>query len=98
MWLIVCGYEWSTNTSNTVEAKQIILSETSGGSTPAAYGLQYYEEINDSAGAAGGRQTGTIMGVFTAGAATTIYVNARSQVSSGTNTELRTSVSWTRIG
>ena len=98
VWLIVCGYEWSTNTSNTVEAKQIILSETSGGSTPAAYGLQYYEEINDSAGAAGGRQTGTIMGVFTAGAATTIYVNARSQVSSGTNTELRTSVSWTRIG
>ena len=98
VWLIVCGYEWSTNTSNTVEAKQIILSETSGGSTPAAYGLQYYEEINDAAGAAGGRQTGTIMGVFTAGATTTIYVNARSQVSSGTNTEFQTSISWTRIG
>ena len=98
VWLIVCGYEWRTNTSNTVEAKQIILSETSGGSTPAAYGLQYYEEINDAAGAAGGRQTGTIMGVFTAGATTTIYVNARSQVSSGTNTELETSISWSRIG
>jgi hypothetical protein len=99
VWLIVCGYEWRTNTANTVEAKQIILSETSGGSTPAAYGLQYYEEINDAAGAAGGRQTGTIMGVFTAGATTTtIYVNARSQVSSGTNTEFETNISWTRIG
>lgn len=100
VWLIVCGYEWGTNTSNTVEAKEIILSTTSGalGTTPAAYGLEYFEEINDAAGSAGARQTGTIMGVFTAGAATTIYVNARSQVSSGTNTELRTNVSWTRIG
>jgi hypothetical protein len=98
VWLIVCGYEWGTNTSNTVEAKALILSETSGSSTPAAYGLEYYEEINDAAGAAGARQTGTIMGVFTAGATTTIYVNARSQVASGTNTELRTNVSWSRIG
>jgi hypothetical protein len=98
VWLIVCGYEWGTNTSNTVEAKALILSETSGSSTPAAYGLEYFEEINDAAGAAGARQTGTIMGVFTAGAATTIYVNARSQVASGTNTELRTNVSWSRIG
>jgi hypothetical protein len=98
VWLIVCGYEWGTNASNTVEAKEIILSTTSGGSTPAAYGLEYYEEINDAAGAAGLRQVGTIMGVVTVGSATTIYVNARSQISSGTNTELRTNVSWTRIG
>ena len=98
VWLIICGYEWRTNTSNTVEAKQIVLSTTSGGSTPAAYGLQYYEEINDAAGAAGGRQTGTISGVVRATALTTIYVNARSQVSSGTNTEFETSITWTRIG
>jgi uncharacterized protein (DUF2345 family) len=98
VWLIVCGYEWGTNTTNTVEKKEIILSTTSGGSTPAAYGLSYYEEIDDAAGITGARQIGTIMGVFTATAATTIYVNARSQVNSGTNTELRTNVSWTRIG
>ena len=100
VWLIVCGYEWGTNTSNTVETKELILSTTSGasGTTPAAYGLEYFEEINDAAGASGSRQIGTIMGVFTATAATTIYVNARSQVNSGTNTELRTNVSWTRIG
>jgi hypothetical protein len=98
VWLIVCGYEWGTNTTNTVEKKEIILSTTSGGSTPAAYGLSYYEEIDDAAGITGSRQIGTIMGVFTATAATTIYVNARSQVNSGTNTELRTNVSWTRIG
>ena len=100
VWLIVCGYEWGTNTSNTVETKELILSTTSGasGTTPAAYGLEYFEEINDAAGASGSRQIGTIMGVFTATAATTIYVNARSQISSGTNAELRTNVSWTRIG
>ena len=98
VWLIVCGYEWGTNTSNTVEAKEIILSTTSGGSTQAAYGLQYFEEINDAAGSAGARQNGTIMGVVTVGSATTIYVNARSQISTGTNTELRTNISWTRIG
>jgi hypothetical protein len=97
VWLIVCGYEWGTNASNTVETKELILSTTSGGSTPAAYGLEYYEEINDGAGAAGLRQVGTIMGVVSVTAATTIYVNARSQISSGTNTELRTNVSWTRI-
>lgn len=98
VWLIICGYEWGTNTSNVVEKKELILSTTSGGSTPAAYGLEYYEEIDDSAGASGLRQVGTITGVVSVTAATTIYVNARSQVGGGTNTELRTNVSWTRIG
>jgi hypothetical protein len=100
VWLIICGYEWGTNSANTVEAKEIILSTTSGtgGTTPVAYGLEYYEEINDGAGASGLRQIGTITGVVSVTTATTIYVNARSQISSGTNTELRTNVSWTRIG
>jgi len=98
VWLVVCGYEWGTNAGNTVEQKRIVLSTTSGGSTPAAYGLEYFEEINETAGAASLRQVGTIMGVYTAGAVTTIHVNASSTVGSGTNTELRTNVSWTRIG
>jgi len=98
VWLIVCGYEWGTNAANTVETKRITLSTTSGGTTPAAYGLQYNEEINDAAGAAGTRQFGTIMGVVSSTAALTIYVNANSSVASGANTELRTNVSWTRIG
>jgi hypothetical protein len=100
VWLIICGYEWGTNAANVVEAKEIILSTTSGtgGTTPVAYGLEYYEEINDSAGASGLRQVGTMSGVVSVTTATTIYVNARSQISSGTNTELRTNVSWTRIG
>lgn len=97
VWLIICGYEWGTNAANTVEAKELILSTTSGGSTPAAYGLEYYEEINDGAGAAGLRQVGTLTGVVSVAAATTIYVNARSQISSGTNTEFTSNVSWTRI-
>mgnify|MGYP007090452892 CR=1 FL=1 len=58
----------------------------------------FYEEIDDVVGAINTRQQGTLTGVVTAGAATTIYVNARSAVGSGANTELRTNVSWTRIG
>lgn len=98
MWLVICGYEWYTNTSNTVRAKLLVLSKTTASTTPAANGLQYYEEINDAAGAAELRQQGTLTGVVTATAATTIYVNARSEVDSGTNTKLITNVSWTRIG
>jgi hypothetical protein len=98
MWLVICGYEWYTNTSNIVRAKLLVLSKTTASTIPAANGLQYYEEINDNTGAAELRQQGTITGVVTATAATTIYVNARSEVDSGTNTKLITNVSWTRIG
>jgi hypothetical protein len=98
VWLIICGYEWNTNTSNTVESKLLVLSLTSAGTTPVAYGLDYYEEINDAAGASGDRQKGTLSGVVSVTGSTIIYVNARSQVNSGTNTELRTNITWTRIG
>jgi hypothetical protein len=100
VWLIIGQLYWETNTSNTVEVKEAVISTTSGsgGSTAAAYGLVYYEEINDAAGAAGKRQHLNINGVYTATAATTLYCNARSQVSSGTNTVFNISASWTRIG
>jgi hypothetical protein len=100
VWLIIGQLYWETNTSNTVEVKEAVISTTSGsgGSTPAAYGLVYYEEINDAAGSAGKRQHLNINGVYTATAATTLYCNARSQVSSGTNTIFNISASWTRIG
>ena len=98
VWLIICGYSWASGASNTIEAKELVLSTTSGGTTPAAYGLQYYEEINDGAGAAEVRQRGTLTGVYTATAATTIHVNARAQVNSGTQPTFISSVSWTRIG
>jgi hypothetical protein len=100
VWLIIGQLYWETNTSNTVEVKEAVISTTSGsgGSTPAAYGLVYYEEINDVAGSAGKRQHLNINGVYTATAATTLYCNARSAVSSGTNTIFNISASWTRIG
>jgi hypothetical protein len=97
VWLIICGYRWTAGASNTIEAKEIVLSTTSGGSTPAAYGLEYYEEINDATGG-GLRQEGTLSGVVVATAATTIHVNARAQVNSGTQPTFVSSVSWTRIG
>jgi hypothetical protein len=98
VWLIICGYEWGANATNTIQNKEIVLSTTPGGSTQVAYGLQYYEEIDDSVGAINLRQQGTLSGVVTVTTSTTIYVNARSAVGAGVNTELRTNVSWTRIG
>lgn len=98
VWLVICGYEFSSNAVNTIELKQVVLSKTSASSTVAAPGLAYFEQIDDAAPSAQVRQRGTITGVVSVGIATTIYVNARSTVNSGTNTKLITNVSWTRIG
>ena len=100
VWLIVGQLYWETNTSNTVEVKEAVISTTSGsgGSSAAAPGLIYYDEINDAAGAAGKRQHLNINGVYTATAATTLYCNARSGVNSGTNTIFNINATWTRIG
>ena len=97
VWLIICGYQWNSGTSNTIETKEFVLSTTSGGSTAVAYGLYYFEEINDAAGAAIPRQQGTVSGVVSVATATTIHVNARAQVNSGTQPTFISSVSWTRI-
>jgi hypothetical protein len=98
MWLVICGFEFSSGTTNIIQFKQVVLSKTTASATPAANGLQYQEQLNDDAGAVEIRQQYTITGVVTATAATTIYVNARSTVDSGTQTKLITNVSWTRIG
>lgn len=98
VWLVICGYEFSSNAVNTIELKQVVLSKTTASGTVAAPGLAYFEQIDDAAPSAQVRQRGTITGVVTVAAATTIYVNARSAVNSGTNTKLITNVSWTRIG
>jgi hypothetical protein len=98
VWLIICGYEISSGAVQTIQFKQVVLSTTSASATPAAGGLQYTEQLNDAAGAVEIRQQGTLTGVVIATAATTIYVNARTQVSGGTQTKLITNVSWTRIG
>ena len=98
VWLIVCQLYFATNAANVVEVKEVVVSETTGSSAIAAYGLIYYEEINDSAGASGLRQYQNINGVYTSTGAKTLYVNARTQISSGTNTEFNVAASWTRIG
>lgn len=98
VWLIVCQLYFSTNAANVVEVKDVVVSETSGSSLIAAHGLVYYEEINDSAGSSGKRQYQNINGVYTSTGAKTLYVNARTQISSGTNVDFNVAASWTRIG
>jgi hypothetical protein len=98
VWLIIGQLYWEAKTGNTIEVKEAVISTVSGSAGAAAYGLIYYEEINDPAGSAGKRQHLNINGVYTATAATTLYCNARSQTSSATNTIFNISASWTRIG
>jgi hypothetical protein len=100
VWLIVCGYEWEKNvaTAQDITFKRIILSTSDGGTNPIAYGLSYYEDINDSELRTGTRQIGTIMGVVSVNNFTTVYANASSFVNTGTNTKLVLNISWTKIG
>jgi hypothetical protein len=98
VWLIVCQLYFATNAGNTVEQKEVVVSETTGSSAIAAYGLIYYEEMNDNAGGASKRQYQNINGVYTSTGAKTLYVNARTQVDAGTNMEFNVAASWTRIG
>jgi len=98
VWLVICGYEFSSNAANTIELKQVVVSLTTASNVAAAPGLTYLEQIDETAPSAQARQRGTITGVVSVTAATTIFVNARSTVASGTNTKLVTNVSWTRIG
>ncbi len=98
VWLVICGYEFSSNAANTIELKQVVVSLTTASNVAAAPGLTYLEQIDETAPSAQARQRGTITGVVSVAAATTIFVNARSTVASGTNTKLITNVSWTRIG
>jgi hypothetical protein len=97
VWLIVFGYQWTGGSANTVSSKQALISTTSGGSTQAAPGLRYFEQI-DTAVTAILQQQGTLTGVFTATAATTLYVNALATINTGTMPNLEWSISWTRIG
>jgi ammonia channel protein AmtB len=98
VWLVICGYEFSSNSTNAIELKQVVLSKTTASNVAAAPGLTYLEQIDETPPSAQARQRGTITGVVSVTAATTIFVNARSTVASGTNTKLETNVSWTRIG
>jgi hypothetical protein len=97
VWLIVLGYQWTGGAANTVTLKQAVISATTASATPAAPGLRYYEAI-DTAVTAVLQQQGTIMGVYTATASTTLYLNALATVSASTLPTLAWEISWTRIG
>jgi hypothetical protein len=97
VWLVVLGYQWTGGAANTITLKQAVISATTASATPAAPGLRYYEAI-DTAVTAVLQQQGTIMGVYTATASTTLYLNALATVSASTLPTLAWSISWTRIG
>jgi len=93
----VLGYQWTGGAANTVTLKQAVISATTASATPASPGLRYYEAI-DTAVTAVLQQQGTIMGVYTATASTTLYLNALATVSASTLPTLAWEISWTRIG
>jgi len=100
VWLIICGHEWITASGNTVENKQLYFSSVAGlsGNTGIGNGLEYFEEINDDAGGASTRQKLTMSGVVVITSATTVYVNAKADVDTGTRPTCKLEYSYTRLG
>jgi hypothetical protein len=100
VWLIICGHEWITASGNTVENKQLYFSSVAGlsGNTGIGNGLEYFEEINDNSGGASTRQKLTMSGVVVITSATTVYVNAKADVDTGTRPTCKLEYSYTRLG
>jgi hypothetical protein len=100
VWLIICGHEWISASGNTIENKQLYFSATAGlaGNTGIGNGLEYFEEINDNTGGASTRQKLTMSGVVVITSATTVYVNAKANVDTGTNPTCKLEYSYTRLG
>ena len=97
VWMVIVEFDWSTNAANTITKKEMNVSLASG-SFPCGIGFKYFEEIDDPSTGAVLRQSGHMAGVFTAGITTTLYVNALSNINSGTNAALSIRASWTKIG
>ena len=100
VWLIICGHEWISASGNTIENKQLYFSAVAGlsGNTGIGNGLEYFEEINDNTGGASTRQKLTMSGVVVITSATTVYVNAKANVDTGTNPTCKLEYSYTRLG
>lgn len=100
VWLIICGHEWISASGNTIENKQLYFSSVAGlsGNTGIGNGLEYFEEMNDNTGGASTRQKLTMSGVVVITSATTVYVNAKANVDTGTNPTCKLEYSYTRLG
>ena len=77
--------------------KELLISETSAGTTPINGGFHYFDEIDDSPGSAGNRQILSMSGVYVASSNLTLYVNITSKTS-GTAQEVALNLTYTRIG
>ena len=98
VWLVICGLTTSTNSSADTSFFQAVISLTTASATPAAPGLAYYEEDDQTVGGAGVRDRITMCGVVTVGnGSTPIYLNGAG-ATSGVSPSLAWSVSYTRIG
>ena len=103
VYFISCGFSLTASNNDTMNNKAVILSLTSGTSdVPVnAYGAwEYYDEINDSIGGAGGlRYVGTLCGVYTktTTSAQTLYLNAYANTTGAVTISVQGNCSITRI-
>jgi hypothetical protein len=103
VYFISCGFSLTASGNDTMNQKAVILSLTSGtsGVPVNAYGAwEYYDEINDSIGGAGGlRYIGTLCGVYTKTTTTneTLYLNGYGNTTGGVTISCEGNCSITRI-
>jgi hypothetical protein len=102
VYLITCGFELTNSGSDTVNNKALCLSLSSGSGVPvnANGAWEYYEEINDSMGAAGTRFIGTLCGVYikTTTSAESLFLNGYANTTGSQTLSATGTCSITRIG
>ena len=78
VWLIQFDCKLNLNTGgDTIENREIVLSETSASLTKCAPGFHFRDPIDDATGSANPRQTYSFSGVYhnTSGGAKALYIN-----------------------
>ena len=99
VWLIIAGITVATTTTADINYVRGVISLTSGGGTPAAPGLNYFDDNDQIVGGTGDRESNTICGVVTvANSSTPYYANGQGDTTSATDPTMSWSISWTKIG
>jgi len=101
VWLIQFDCKLNLNTGgDTIENREIVLSETSASLTKCAPGFHFRDPIDDATGSANPRQTYSFSGVYhnTSGGAKALYINVIASTAGTRTVTASGDYKYTRIG
>ena len=83
VWIISLNHIWYAQSTYNIQNKELLISETSAGTTSINGGFHYYDEIDDSPGTASTRQKLSMSGVYVATSDNkTLYINVKASMGS----------------